>query len=126
MENEFIEIGEWTVLNETKKAILARIGDVQFWIPKSQIKDVQRFHRGYRGPLWIASWWIEVNELDHLARAAPAAASPVNLISNANRIYRRLAAKYHPDRSPETAEFMKDLNELWQAILDDLKRGGSQ
>jgi curved DNA-binding protein CbpA len=36
------------------------------------------------------------------------------------RIYRRLAAKYYPDRSPDTAEFIKDLNELWQAVKIDI------
>jgi hypothetical protein len=30
-------------------------------------------------------------------------------------VYRRLAQKYHPDRSPENAEVMADINELYQA-----------
>ena len=32
------------------------------------------------------------------------------------KAYRRKAAKYHPDHNPATAEVMKDLNELWQAL----------
>ena len=37
-------------------------------------------------------------------------------LERATKIYRKLAAKYHPDRNPATAEVMKDLNELWQAL----------
>ena len=36
-----------------------------------------------------------------------------NVKENSNR---KLAAKYHPDHNPATAEVMKDLNELWQAL----------
>lgn len=34
----------------------------------------------------------------------------------ASKVYRKLAAKYHPDHNPATAEVMKDLNELWQVL----------
>ncbi len=34
----------------------------------------------------------------------------------ADRVYRRLALKYHPDRHPEQAAVMRDINELWQAM----------
>lgn len=37
-------------------------------------------------------------------------------LEKATRVYRKLAAKYHPDRNPATAEVMRDLNELWQAL----------
>lgn len=45
----------------------------------------------------------------------PSALSSPNL-ERATKIYRKLAAKYHPDRNPATAEVMRDLNELWQAL----------
>jgi len=32
-------------------------------------------------------------------------------------IYRRLVRKYHPDRQPQHAEVMADINELWQAAM---------
>jgi hypothetical protein len=47
-------------------------------------------------------------------------AERVNEMARSSKIYRRLAAKYHPDRSPDTAEFIKDLNELWQAVKIDI------
>lgn len=34
----------------------------------------------------------------------------------AEQIFRRLARKYHPDHHPQYAEFMADLNELFQAM----------
>lgn len=37
-------------------------------------------------------------------------------LERASKMYRKLAAKYHPDHNPATAEVMKDLNELWQAL----------
>jgi len=35
---------------------------------------------------------------------------------NANKIYRQLAKKYHPDHNPQNAEVMKDINALWQSV----------
>jgi hypothetical protein len=35
---------------------------------------------------------------------------------SAATIYRRLVAKYHPDRSPESAAVMRDINSLYQAL----------
>jgi DnaJ-class molecular chaperone len=37
-------------------------------------------------------------------------------LERASKVYRKLAAKYHPDHNPATAEVMKDLNELWQTL----------
>lgn len=36
--------------------------------------------------------------------------------NSATAIYHRLVAKYHPDRHPEQAEVMRDINELYQAL----------
>jgi hypothetical protein len=41
-------------------------------------------------------------------------------LTGAAPIFRRLAFKYHPDRSPQTSEMMRDLNELWQAVQRDI------
>jgi len=45
---------------------------------------------------------------------------PVIEMARSSKVYRRLAAKYDPDRSPDTTEFMKDLNELGQAVKIDI------
>ncbi len=37
-------------------------------------------------------------------------------LERASEVSRKLAAKYHPDHNPATAEVVKDLNELWQAL----------
>jgi hypothetical protein len=60
-------------------------------------------------------------EADLVSARAKAAQSPPFVfhsptIENATKIYRKLAAKYHPDRNPAGAELMKDINELWQAL----------
>ena len=67
---------------------------------------------------------IEQEEYTQLIQAqivARAKAPRVDISSNgklerASKVYRKLAAKYHPDHNPATAEVMKDLNELWQAL----------
>ena len=45
-------------------------------------------------------------------------------LTEAYRVYRRLARKYHPDtnREPWAANVMADLTELWQAVLAARKR----
>jgi hypothetical protein len=37
-------------------------------------------------------------------------------MERASKMYRKFAARYHPDHNPATAEVMKDLNVLWQAL----------
>ena len=100
--------------------------DVHIWVPKSQVQDPHRYARGYSGPLLpISAWWIEVNDIDverHDNRRESAPPPPLIVaLTTAERIYRRIAAKYHPDRSPDTAEYMKDINELWQGVLRDVR-----
>ena len=50
------------------------------------------------------------------SQAPPILSRPANL-ERATKIFRKLAVKYHPDRNPDGAEFMKELNELWQALV---------
>lgn len=61
---------------------------------------------------------LEADLADARARAdrGPAFVSRAPNLEKASRVYRKLAAKYHPDHNPATAEVMKDLNELWQAL----------
>ncbi len=61
---------------------------------------------------------LEADLADTRARAShspPFVLHAPNL-EKATKVYRKLAAKYHPDRNPATAEVMRDLNELWQAL----------
>jgi hypothetical protein len=122
--DEWEEVEVDRVMHTTAKAILCRIDGVEYWIPKSQIYRVDDFKRGYSGTIEIAAWWLEANDLEHLAETRSSETAwqvPANL-EKSHQIYRRLAAKYHPDRSPETVETMKDINELWQSILDAMKK----
>ena len=51
----------------------------------------------------------------------PPALPIVIQLEAAQRIYRRLAAKYHPDRFTGDPAIMSDLNELWQSVLKGVK-----
>jgi hypothetical protein len=119
---EWEEIEIKRIVHMTAKAILVEIDESQFWIPKSQIYRVDDYRRGYSGPIEVAAWWLEANDLEHLMDERPDPWELPAAFEDAHRIYRRLATKYHPDRSPETAEMMKDLNELWQSILAIAKK----
>jgi transcriptional regulator with XRE-family HTH domain len=94
--------------------------------------------RWERGELPIPEWIDRREEAERAARRAKrqaaerraeerswerprrqfnkAFATDDRLRPEAEKVYRRLAAKYHPDRNPAAAEFMADLNELWQAV----------
>lgn len=42
------------------------------------------------------------------------------------QVFRRLAAKYHPDRADGNAEVMSDLNQLWGSVKQLVATGGTQ
>lgn len=59
---------------------------------------------------------LEAELAEVRARAPRVELSGSLRLERVTKVYRRLAAKYHPDHNPATAEVMKDLNELWQAL----------
>jgi hypothetical protein len=129
---------------ETPKAYHCEIGESLFWVPKSQVKECD-FETGHLvTTMWWAQIdgareayevWIEEREREQEQtrrwyqerarqqeeRSRQQTATTIQLIKSLG-IYRKLALKYHPDKNPDTAEVMRDLNELWQAILADLKK----
>lgn len=61
---------------------------------------------------------LEAELAEERTRAPRADLSGTVRRERASRVYRKLAAKYHPDHNPATAEVMKDVNALWQALKD--------
>ena len=59
---------------------------------------------------------LEAELAEARARAPRVDLSGAVRLERASKVYRKLAAKYHPDYNPATAEVMKDLNELWQVL----------
>ena len=59
---------------------------------------------------------LEAELAEARARAPRVDLSSAARLERASKVYRKLAAKYHPDHNPATAEVMKDLNALWQAL----------
>jgi len=59
---------------------------------------------------------LEAELAEARARAPRVDLSSAPRLERASKVYRKLAAKYPPDHNPATAEVMKDLNELWQAL----------
>ena len=59
---------------------------------------------------------LEAELAEARARAPQMDLSGAVRLEHASKVYRKLAAKYHPDHNPATAEVMKDLNALWQAL----------
>jgi hypothetical protein len=58
---------------------------------------------------------------DAFERSQATQSKPPPNLPTASIIFKRLAMKYHPDRNSDAIEFMKDLNELWQAVRKDTK-----
>lgn len=116
------------ILRESPKAILYLINGEEHWIPRSQQIPISKANPNGAWEIHVSSWWLEKNHYEYLRDYQPlgqqktgSETTEPSLLS-AQKIYRKLAAKYHPDRSPATAEIMKDINELWQAILKENQR----
>ena|SRR5215472_12787198 len=127
--SEYINIGRVRALAETRLALL--IEDpwgLDLWVPKSQIGPFSEVkHKDQSGNFFVSSWWLDQKGYfeereEEAEEPKPQPSTPEDLrLTRSQSVYRRLAMKYHPDRSAETAEFMVDLNELWQAVLADVK-----
>ena len=75
-----------------------------------------------RKPLtWADVLQWALNGITEGMEQAAVGASPKRDLPSADAVFRRLAKKYHPDRSPRDAEVMKDINELHQAFRRDAK-----
>lgn len=120
------------VLRETPRAILLWFDDyrMEHWIPKSQLHAGSVNALGASGTLVVSAWYgrklkedLKVQEESAVSTAyerglregfAMGSAQQVDALQ-IKAIYRKLVAKYHPDRRGGDAEVMKDINELWQA-----------
>jgi hypothetical protein len=117
----------------TAKAILFNVGMMSIWIPRSQLHNIHsRVQPGYAGRIDVSNWWLNTSGNDRLRAPHRESHSSNDSSSDAyshsdsqiagpseatRKVYRRIIAKYHPDRSPETAEMAKDINELWQSFI---------
>jgi hypothetical protein len=108
------------VVHATPRAVLCTIAAVEFWVPRSQIhlsSEVQ--HPGDVGVLVVSRWWADISG------AAEAQNSPlpalVDTLPNATRLYKRLIFELHPDRNPGSEVAARAINQLWQAVISDLR-----
>jgi hypothetical protein len=121
---------------QTPKAVLCVIrgGVVAIWIPKSLLANSQDYYRNYRGPILVVPWFAEKEGLDRFAieddaddvgaGSAESTTTGLSILVASTRVYRRLATKWHPDRNPQGGEVMRDLNELWQCAVGDVRGDG--
>jgi len=122
MTREGIIFENVQIRKETAKAYLIDFGWSQFWVPKSQVLDLDPD----AGRLITTTWWADVSGAREASgRTEQSRPSDIQSVAlpSANLLYRKLALKYHPDRNPDAEEFMSDLNQLWQAVKDDLRGG---
>lgn len=120
MPEETFDFGIIRVRRETPKAFLCKIGDGEFWVPKSQI--IGGDLASGSGFLTTTLWWAQVSGAQNAFENYQLPPPPPPDLPTASIIFRRLAMKYHPDLNPDAVEFMKDINELWQAVRRDTKR----
>lgn len=117
MADQSYKFSEIKVRKESPKAYFVEMAGGAFWVPKSQILAIDDF----AGTLATTRWWAEVSGALEAAEHADERLTDQE-IPSASAIYRNLAFKYHPDRNPDSDEFMRDLNWLWQAVKAELKR----
>jgi len=62
MSGEGVSMGQAEVLRESDMAILVRIDDKEFWVPKSQVHDnSEAFDLSNEGELIVTYWWAHEN-----------------------------------------------------------------
>lgn len=58
-------LGDGKIIRETEKAVLARIGDKEIWIPKSCVHDDSEAYSAAddqnEGTIVVKRWWAEKN-----------------------------------------------------------------
>jgi hypothetical protein len=134
------------ILAETLKAYKVWFVDTEWatFVPKSQIRIPPHddLSAGYKGTIHLTDWIARQKSQEYDAEQAELAKQgklgsdkvvvektemvQVSLV-DANKIYRKLVAKYHPDVNggPDNAVFMSDLNELWDQVKKAV-RGANQ
>jgi hypothetical protein len=131
MNGDYVDVYGVTIRATTARAVLCRVRDIEFWTPRSQL--LGDLYRGYRGSISVARWFIESKSLEWITDGGgqaddrdgePSSSTiAVPALEGATRMYKRLAAEYHPDRNPRGGETMRALNQLWQAVLGDMRAG---
>jgi hypothetical protein len=113
------------VKRDSGKALCCIVGNKEPWIPRSQLDRI--YPIGYRGPINVSRWWLGKSGNQDLVGAPPPEPEPNPVIitaddlPHASALKRKLAFKYHPDRAGGNAEMMRDINSLWQEIMNDLR-----
>jgi hypothetical protein len=135
--NSFFSIRDAIVTRYGAKALLCVVRGSEIWVPYSQL-DLQaradpqaHYPIGYHGAIKVSEWWLGVSKNWHLVTSAPSdepKAEPDPLVTitaddlpNASALRRKLAMKYHPDRVGGNTEMMRDINQLWQEMVNDLR-----
>lgn len=61
--NDPYELGDGKITRETDKAVLAKIGDKEIWIPKSCVHDDSEAFslQSSEGSIIVKRWWAEKN-----------------------------------------------------------------
>jgi hypothetical protein len=124
----FATIPNVLMQHDSGKALLFFFKDKndELWTPRTQTDRL--YPIGYEGTVRITHWWLKFKGKEYLAAPAPPPESkPEHVVitaddlPNAAALRRRLSVKYHPDLIGGNGEMMKDINQLWQVMLSDLR-----
>jgi hypothetical protein len=126
--SETVDIPNVRAKRCTLKALLCLIDGAEVWVPKSQISCTSEvYYAGGRGTLRVTRWWADkvglVDDDGHATVNRRTALIHIQL-TETTRIFRQLAFEFHPDRNASGASTMRALNQLIDAVREDLARAG--
>lgn len=134
MADRYLTIPRAVYVRQTPKAVLFRIGRNQEWIPRSHLRSRKPDWEDYDGEIEITAWIAQQKNIsgdpaDENVEETQAATNHLTVttddIPNAAKLYRTLMRKYHPDMAGGSETIARDLNQLWQEVMNDL-RGNSK
>lgn len=114
------------IMHVTERAVLCLIKGEEYWVPKSQILNLDDidFDFGYATVKinnWFARTKMHPSEDSYSLPPPPPSNHSAIDLQKSSRLFKRLVKEFHPDVNKQGEQTCKAITELWNQIQAELK-----